>query len=122
MTPSVPLLLTGSAGAKYLFEISMPMMLTTLPMDPPSGVPNAPRVRSPHPAHVGARCRGASTPSGIAGDCHRPAVCISTIEAAAAVSRLETLLEHLMKIAHSYVEDIGRVKSLVTEKAVEESG
>ena len=41
---------------KYLFEMSMPMMLTTLSMDPPSRVPNAPCVRSPHPAHDGARC------------------------------------------------------------------
>lgn len=32
-----------------------------------------------------------------------------------AVSRLEALLERLMKIAHSYVEHIDRVKSLVTD-------
>ena len=44
------------------------MMLTILPIDPPSRVPNAPRVRSPHPAHTGARCRGASTPSRKPGD------------------------------------------------------
>ena len=97
----------------------MPMMLTTLSMDPSSRVPNAPRVHSPHPAHDGARCGGRPPPSGMEGDCHRPAVCISTIEAPAAaqrwtMTRMDTVLSRPRgrpALSRSWRRD-GRIREL----------